>query len=992
MFRTTFHSLRNFFALSVLALLAGFVSQPAVAKHTDFSFPGLNDTVTVYEDALGIPSIVAQSESDAVFVLGFLHARDRLFQIDLNRKAAAGRAAELMGSAALSSDIQFRTFGLGRAALATWQALSAETRGILQAYANGVNTYLDNYPLPPEYQVLELTTTEPWTPLDTLLVVKGLAAYFSLSLDDIDNTITLGTYQGFGDAIGFDGVALFFEDTHRSAPADDRVSVPGFLSSIGGIGQSGLDRGGKTAKNQLASIDLSNLRVPENTLALAQSYREKVADAEGFLEGLQSASKFTGSNMWVIGGEHTESGFPMLANDPHISLNKPATFHEAQLIYPANGQEWHVNGLVVPGTPGVLLGCSSFACWGFTVNPLDVTDFFADEIQATGSLPFPTHTVHDGVPEPIRYVYQSYYVNGVGDGEPDNISRASVGLDAGGISFVVPRRYNGAILDFLDETTALTVQNTALGPTFEAEMIRKMNQANSMEEFKESLQFFDGGIQNVLYADVEGNIAYFAATENPIREDLAAGTVDGLPPFFIRDGTGALNNEWLPVQNPQPNQALPFEIMPFDEMPHAINPASGFVNNANNDPIGISLDNNTLNQLRPGGNGIYYLNAGYADGYRMGRIDRQVKKWIADGVPISAMMMQELQGNAQLLDAELILPMLLPAFEGLPLPPEHPMAQALDVLSTWDFSTPTGVPEGYDAGDDPLVESVPDETEIRNSAAATIWAAWRSRLVANTIDATLTAVGLGDYLPSGSLAWTAFKHHLENYPTRGGVGASGLPFFSAGLEATVQGSLQQALEMLASDEFAPAFGNSTNVLDYRWGKLHRVVFDHPFGADPFNVPNGGGLSSLGPELPGVARQGGYSVVDASGHNVRASTLNGFMFGSGPNRRFVGTTGPDRIHAAQVIPGGQSGVFLNPNYASQLPLWLTNSYHPMALGEADAAASSVLSYTVGNLDAQQRPVLTAQPGATPVPVGQALPMLRPGPGDGPVSGAVGSGER
>ena len=352
--------------------------------------------------------------------------------------------------------------------------------------------------------------------------------------------------------------------------------------------------------------------------------------------------------------------------------------------------------MVVPGTPGVLLGCSKFACWGFTVNPLDVTDFFADEILATGSLPFPTHTVHDGVPEPIQAVYQSYFVNVVGDEVEDNVDRASVPLDGGGISFLVPRRYNGPIIEFLDDSTALTAQNTGLGATFEAEFIRRINQADTMEEFKEGLQFFDTGIQNVLYADRDGNIAYFTTSENPIREDLAAGTVEGLPPFFIRDGTGALNNEWLPVQNPQPHQTLPFEILPFDEMPNVTNPASGFVNNANNDPIGISLDNNTLNQLRPGGNGIYYLNAGYASGYRMGRIDRTVKSWVDSDMPITMEMMQELQGNAQMLDAELILPMLMPAFEGLQLPPEHPISQALDVLSTWDYSTPTGIPEGYE--------------------------------------------------------------------------------------------------------------------------------------------------------------------------------------------------------------------------------------------------------------------------------------------------------
>src|SRR5690606_7535739 len=142
-----------------------------------------------------------------------------------------------------------------------------------------------------------------------------------------------------------------------------------------------------------------------------------------------------------------------------------------------------------------------------------------------------------------------------------------------------------------------------------------------------------------------------------IREDLQNLTVDGLPPWFIRNGTGAQANEWLPVMNPQPNQALPFEIMPAAEMPHLVNPANGFVTNANNDPIGTTLDNNPLNQLRPGGNGIYYLNPGYAS-YRMGRVDREIKAMVAEG-DVSVRDFIDLQANVNLLDAELVLPALL---------------------------------------------------------------------------------------------------------------------------------------------------------------------------------------------------------------------------------------------------------------------------------------------------------------------------------------------
>ena len=160
------------------------------------------------------------------------------------------------------------------------------------------------------------------------------------------------------------------------------------------------------------------------------------------------------------------------------------------------------------------------------------------------------------------------------------------------------------------------------------------------------------------------------------------------------------------------------------------------------------------------------------------------------------------------------------------------------------------------------------------------------------------------------------------------------------------GSLDQALVMLSSEEFAPAFAQSEDIMDYRWGKLHRIVFRHPLNGDPLNIPNGGGFTDLAPDLPGLARQGGFNTVDASSHNARADSLNDFMFSSGPARRFVGEMTPEGPLAYQTIPGGQSGVFFHPNYSSQLPLWLTNSYHPLAVTEEDADGVAVMEYTFG----------------------------------------------
>jgi penicillin amidase len=933
---------------STLALLVLFTAGPALAD--EYNFAGLSGTVTMYEDARGIPTIVGNSEEDVAFVQGYIHARDRFFQMDYFRKLGSGRLAELVGPQALPTDIQFRTFGLRRAALASWKIMDPRTKSMLQAYANGVNTWLNTNPLPPEYVGLELSHAAPWSPLDSLTYAKLLS--FQLSFDlDIDATIDVGTYQAVGDFVGFDGTALYFEDVFRSQPRDGRVTIPGFLSSIGGIGgvgQSASESGGRNPSKGQNNVNEEFGRISDTTVELAVQAREKFAASEFLKDALKPLERVKGSNEWAVSGEHTASGYPLIANDPHLALNTPSTFYENNLVYQLGEDSYSVSGVVFTGAPGVILGCNNWICWGATVHPMDVTDVFQDQALLL-PLPgggLPTHTVHNGVAEPVKIILQSYFVNSIGDGQVDSVARANLSL-LQSFTLVVPRRNNGPILA-VDGDSVLTLQYTGFAATQEIRFFQEVDRARNLDEFRSALQYFDVGSQNWIYADVEGNIGYFTSAENPIRSDLAAGAPDGgIPPWFIRDGTGALNHEWAPVSNPQPGQAIPFEILPANEMPHLVNPASGYIANANNDPIGVTLDNNPLNQLRPadppGSKGIYYLNNGYAD-YRMGRVDRVLQSLIGSGVPVTMQDMTDLQGNVQLLDAELILPILLDQFTGLELPPGAPMAQALDVLSTWDYSAHTGLAEGWDAGDDAVVAEEPGNDEVRNSVAATVYSVWRSMLVRNTIDATLSAIGLGNNLPGSTVAERAFNYHLTNYDTNGGVGASGINFFSQGLAPTVIGSLQQALDLLASDEFAPAFGNSIDVMDYRWGKLHRIVFDHPLNMDFLNIPNAGGFSDLAADLPGLARQGGYQVVDASSHSARADSLNGFMFGSGPSRRFVGEMTPSGPDAYEVIPGGQSGVFLSPNYGSQLPLWLTNSYHPLYLGEADGAATAVRSDT------------------------------------------------
>ncbi|MEO8012407.1 MAG: penicillin acylase family protein, partial [Dokdonella sp.] len=736
-----------------------------------------------------------------------------------------------------------------------------------------------------------------------------------------------GAYQQAGQAGGFNGSTLYFGDTHRIAPADDRVTVPGFQP---GAGASAATIVAAESTTSAASDTQTVGPIDAQTIEMARALREKLQDSPLLRRALDGRDTPVGSNQWAVAGRHTVSGKAIMANDPHLGLDLPPVFVEQHLFSrdARYSQALDASGVSVPGAPGIIQGCNQRVCWGTTTNSLDVTDVFQETLRLN-SYGLPYAIVHNGQEEPVQWIFQNYHVNRL-NGTPDTVTREnSIGYTNGGISIVVPRR-NGGALASISGSTGLSIAYTGWGATFELESFRRINRAENLEAFNSALSYFDFGSQNFSYADTSGNIAYFVSAEAPVRTDLQTENAPGggRPPYLIRDGSGALKHDWLPVQNPQPNQATAYEILPASEMPFVINPERGYFANANNDPIGFSLDNNALNQVRPGG-GLYYLDVGGASAYRMGRIDRELQRLIASGNKISVADMQKLQANTQLLDAELMLPYLLAAHDNAQaetawstlamLGDDARIIEAIARLRTWDFSSPTGIQRGYDAGDNPASLASPGQAEINASIAATIWATWRSFAVRSTVDTTLTRVGLGSYRPGSRDAQASLKFLLDNYATLGGKGLSGVDFFAgtgapdaaSARDFVLLKALADGLDRLASDDFVDAFGGSPNQGDYRWGRLHRIVFEHPLGG-PFNLPgpNGYGYSDLAEGLPGLARPGGFEAVDASSHDVRANGVNSFMFGSGPARRFVGEMSAS-INASQILPGGQSGVLGSP---------------------------------------------------------------------------------
>jgi len=244
---------------------------------------------------------------------------------------------------------------------------------------------------------------------------------------------------------------------------------------------------------------------------------------------------------------------------------------------------------------------------------------------------------------------------------------------------------------------------------------------------------------------------------------------------------------------------------------------------------------------------------------------------------------------------------------------------------------------------------MPSSGEIQASIAASIYSAWRSRMIASVIDGTLAARG-GLPAPDDQDSLAALRNLLDNFSANGGVGASGIDFFAvAGIaqaadrrDFVILTSLRAGLDLLGSAAFAPAFGGSTNQNDYLWGRLHRIVFEHPLGG-PFNIPPAGGAFPQPiPGLPGIPTDGGFQTVDASSHSARADAADEFMFRDGPTHRTVVEARSDATRAESIWPGGTSGVLGSPNYFQFLERWLANESMQLSLGREQVEPNTAVS--------------------------------------------------
>ena len=451
---------------------------------------GLHAPVEVLRDDLGIPHIFANNTRDVLFAQGFIHAQDRLWQMDFNRRLVQGRLAELLGENALGYDRAMRTLGLRQVAEQEALLMQEQYRQDIQAYCNGVNACIAQNRLPVEFTVLGYRP-EPWQIADSL----GYNKLMSWTL---------------------------------SANWESEVVRARLIKHIGAE---------KAAELELEASDTAGLVLDAiGRTTLPQDPRS--FSGPGPLDGV-------GSNNWVISGQRSLSGHPIFANDMHLVLYTPAIWYENHL----NGGDLNLNGVSLPGVPLIIAGHNGYVAWGYTNGFSDVQDLYEEHLRKTG----------DGQ---VEYEYQGAWIAAEVRHETIRIRGSKPFIEE-----VVKTRHgpiiNQALLGGYQHEAPLALRWTTLEPESTVKAVFKMNCATNCQEFHEALRDWSGPIQNTVYADTQGNIVYDLPGRIPIR---ARG--DGSVPVPGWNG----EYEWSGT-------------IPFDELPHIVNPSQGYVVTANNQVV-----------------------------------------------------------------------------------------------------------------------------------------------------------------------------------------------------------------------------------------------------------------------------------------------------------------------------------------------------------------------------------------------------------------------
>ena len=546
-------------------------------------------SATLRYDDWGVPRVEADDERAAYFAVGYAQGADRLFQMDLQRRQMRGELSAAVGEATLSSDRFYTRMAFDRAAEVTWDAIEGTEVGrLVEAYCAGVNRARQQLPFPVEFELLGVTP-DAWRPTDVMLAEKQIAwgltgSFRTLRREtlaaEVDREAASELHPNRLDhdeqILGHDGAT----DEFQPRTNDDTSGAVGEDTS-GAIGDS----------STAAPADGG-----EPTGRVAPD-----ADVLEWLESFESPP-WAGSNSWAVSGEHTASGLPILANDPHLRLQAPPVWYEQAITVPS----YQVRGVTFPGVPPVVIGENDDGAWGFTNAGADVIDFYTYETRADGS------EYRHG--DEWRSFETEEATIAVADGRDRSVT--------------VRRSVHGPVIDRGPDGDRLRqpvgVAWTGFTATRTTEAVRDLNRSTGLADVQDALRRFDEPTQNCVYVDRGGNVLYRVTGKVPIRR------TDGEPVAGRRvfDGS-AREGEWAGYTAFGESSFEGF--VPYEEMPHVVNPP--YVGTANQRIVN--------DDAYP-----HYFAEAYAEPFRGRRLWNRLDRLVEQG-EVTPSDMRDLQGDVR---------------------------------------------------------------------------------------------------------------------------------------------------------------------------------------------------------------------------------------------------------------------------------------------------------------------------------------------------------
>ncbi|HNA39403.1 MAG TPA: penicillin acylase family protein, partial [Chitinophagales bacterium] len=513
--------------MSVLNNISGAVLKPVLKEISRTRLPkidgklsisGLKEDVEIIRDELGIAHIYANNINDLMFAQGYVHAQDRLFQMELNRKVARGTLSEIIGIKALDSDRIARTMGYERVAKLDWELFDESEQQIIIDYCHGINAYITSadFKLPIEFTLLKFKP-EKWHPMDV--------ASFSRLLISL---LTWGWY--------------------------DEIIRAKLIEAVGAA----------------AAAELDNTYPKENPITLPKGIEFNILDVSGKFQAMKGPymPQISGSNAWTLSGTKTKTGKPFLCNDPHLTLKNPNIWYLNHLHCP----DLHASGVTAPGLPMVQIGHNENIGWGITLSYTDIEDVFVEKFTDDTC----TTYIHEGKLNDTTIIEEKIFVKG----------------EKMPIIEKVYQTVHGTLIS--DVTGHSNMKLTLCSMAYQAGTSTKgwflLNKAKNWNEFADAVKYITAPGLNIVYADKDNNIGYYNSGKVPVRDKASASV-------------------------PQPGWTGEHDwkaFIPFDEMPHSLNPQNGYIVTANH-------------KIEPD-DFPHFLGDIYMNGYRANRLEKMIQR------------------------------------------------------------------------------------------------------------------------------------------------------------------------------------------------------------------------------------------------------------------------------------------------------------------------------------------------------------------------------